>query len=162
MARNTLSRAERYHPKGKQKQITTKQSPSLCDFLLHTMCRACPRSLTSWQKTWTGMRRRGGSKACFVSLITVLLIGFHFSGISRNELESKIWWASIELMQNGNGKVKTQASKQHRRKKHTTITIDFGKSLITIRHVDKTYWYCEELQTILRPVSTKTGSDKPP
>lgn len=32
MARNTLSRAERYHPKGKIKQITTKLSPSVCDF----------------------------------------------------------------------------------------------------------------------------------
>jgi len=32
MARNTLSRAERYHPKGKIKQITSKLSPSVSDF----------------------------------------------------------------------------------------------------------------------------------
>lgn len=35
-------------------------------------------------------------------------------------------------MQNVNGKVKTQTSKQNRQKKHTTITIDFGKSLTTM------------------------------
>ena len=82
MARNTLSRAERYHPREKKKQITTKQSPSLCNFLLHYVCRSCPRSLelTSWQKTRAGMRRRSGSKACFVSLIYSFIVLLSFLG----------------------------------------------------------------------------------
>ena len=69
MARNTLSRAERYHPKGKKKNKLQQNSPLPFAISSCILCRACPRSLTSWQKTWAGMRRRSGSKVCFVSLI---------------------------------------------------------------------------------------------
>ena len=134
MARNTLSRAERYHPREKKKQITTKQSPSLCNFLLHYVCRSCPHSLelTSWQKTWAGMRRRSGSKACFVSLIYSFIVLLSFLGnfqkraqiqnlVSKYRAYAKRQWQS----QNTNEQTKQT-------KKHTTITIDFGKSLTTM------------------------------
>lgn len=162
MARNTLSRAERYHPREKKKQITTKQSPSLCNFLLHYVCRTCPRSLelTSWQKTWAGMRRRSGSKACFVSLIYSFIVLLSFLGnfqkraqiqnlVSKYRAYAKRQWQS----QNTNEQTKQTKKTYNNNDWFWHITNHYAR-------VDQTDWYCEQLQTISL-VSTKTGSDKP-
>lgn len=162
MARNTLSRAERYHPREKKKQITTKQSPSLCNFLLHYVCRSCPRSLelTSWQKTWAGMRRRSGSKACSVSLIYSFIVLLSFLGnfqkraqiqnlVSKYRAYAKRQWQS----QNTNEQTKQTKKTYNNNDWFWQITNHYAR-------VDQTDWYCEQLQTISL-VSTKTGSDKP-
>lgn len=78
------------------------------------------------------MRRRSGSKACFVSLIYSFIVLLSFLGnfqkraqiqnlVSKYRAYAKRQWQS----QNTNEQTK-QA------KKHTTITIDFGKSLTTM------------------------------
>lgn len=74
MARNTLSKAERYHPKGKIKQITTKLSPSVCDFQRYKPPAYCVASVPAQAQG------EAGTKVCFVSLIYSFIVLLSFVG----------------------------------------------------------------------------------
>ena len=71
MARNTLSRAERYHPKGKKTNYNKTVS-----FLLQfppALCASRESPLTDpLAKNLAGMRGRSGSKVCFVFLLSLV------------------------------------------------------------------------------------------
>ena len=118
MARNTLSRAERYHPKGKKSNYNKTVS-----FLLQfppALCVSRESPLTDpLAKNLAGMRGRSGSKVCFF-----------FAFISREFPETSSNPKSGEqvssLCKKAMAKSKHKRANKTDKKKHTKTAIDFG------------------------------------
>ena len=153
MARNTLSRAERYHPKGKKTNYNKTVS-----FLLQfppALCVSRESPLTDpLAKNLAGMRGRSGSKVCFVFLLS--LVGNFQKRAKIQNLVSKYRAYAKRQWQSQNTNEQTKQTKKNIQKQRLILAISTNH----YERVEQSYWYCEQLQTIAQ-VSTKTGRDKP-